>query len=50
MSWGVKIAAAAEILYLLVLTVSLFSSGLVFTVDAANHYSRQKGFHIYMIM
>ena len=42
--------AAAEILYLLVLTVSLFSSGLVFTVDAANHYSRQKGFYIYMIM
>ena len=45
-----KAAVALEILYLLLLTGSLFSNGLVFSVDAANHYSREKGFHIYMIM
>lgn len=45
-----KAAVALEILYLLLLTCSLFSNGLVFSVDAANHYSRQSGFHIYMFM
>ena len=41
-----KAAVALEILYLLLLTGSLFSNGLVFSVDTANHYSRQSGFHI----
>lgn len=45
-----KAAVAIEILYLLLLTGSLFSNGLVFSVDTANHYSRQSGFHIYMFM
>ena len=45
-----KVSLALECLYLILLTGSLFSNGLVFSVDAANHYSRQKGFHIYMIM
>ena len=45
-----KAAVALEILYLLLLTGSLFSNGLVFSVDTANHYSRQSGFHIYMFM
>ena len=49
LSGALKIAVVIEILYLLLLTGSLFSNGLVFSVDAANHYSRQKGFHIYMI-
>ena len=39
-----------EILYFLILTVSLFSGGLVFSVDSANHYSRENGFCIYMLM
>ena len=45
-----KAAVALEILYLLLLTGSLFSNGLVFSVDTANHYSRQSGFHIYMFI
>ena len=49
-SVGLKIAAVLEILYFLLLTGSIFTGGLVFTVDAANHYSRQRGFQIYMIM
>ena len=32
------------------LKVSLFTEGLVFAVDEANHYSRQNGFQIYMVM
>ena len=34
-----KAAVALEILYLLLLTGSLFSNGLVFSVDTAHHYS-----------
>lgn len=37
------------IVYFLILTVSLFSGGLVFSVDSANHYS-ENGFCIYMLM
>ena len=40
-SAGLKVAAVMEILYFLLLTVSIFTGGLVFAVDEANHYSRQ---------
>ncbi len=49
-SAGLKVAAVMEILYFLLLTVSIFTGGLVFAVDEANHYSRQNGFQIYMVM
>lgn len=45
-----KAAAAIELLYLLVLTGSMFTGGLVFSVDEMNHYSRQWGFPVYMTM
>ena len=38
-SAGLKVAAVVEILYFLLLTVSIFTGGLVFAVDEANHYS-----------
>ena len=47
--WGLKAAVMIEGVYLLALTISLFFDGLVFYVDAANHYSRQSGFYIYML-
>ena len=49
-SAGLKVAVIIEILYLLLLTGSFFSGGLVFSVDALNHYSRQWGFPVYMLM
>ena len=42
-----KIAVIVELLYVLLLTISLFFNGLVFKVDETNHYSRQAGFHVY---
>jgi len=45
-----KIAVAFELLYLLILTGSMFFGGLVFSVDEMNHYSRQWGFPVYMAM
>ena len=45
-----KAAAAIELLYLLILTGSMFTGGLVFSVDEMNHYSRQWGFPVYMTM
>lgn len=47
--WGLKAAWMVEGVYLIALTASLFFNGLVFSVDAANHYSRQTGFYIYML-
>ena len=41
---GLKATAALEILYLLILTAGTFSGGLVFAVDAENHYARAQGF------
>ena len=37
-SAGLKVAAVMEILYFLLLTASIFTGGLVFAVDEANHY------------
>ena len=47
---SLKTAVYIEIMYIAILTVSLFNDGLVFSVDAANHYSREKGFGLYMLM
>ncbi len=47
---SLRVAMYIEIVYFLILTVSLFSGGLVFSVDSANHYSRENGFCIYMLM
>lgn len=47
---SLKAAAALEILYLLILTAGTFSGGLVFAVDAENHYAREQGFWLYMLM
>ena len=49
-SESLKVATALEIVYFLIMTISLFTGGLVFTVDAANHYSRLGGFPVYMLM
>lgn len=49
-SESLKVATALEIVYFLIMTVSLFTGGLVFTVDAMNHYSRLGGFPVYMLM
>lgn len=47
---SLKAAVCIEIIYIVLLTVSLFNDGLVFSVDAANHYSRESGFWVYMLM
>lgn len=47
---SLKTAVCIEIIYIAVLTISLFNNGLVFSVDAANNYSRESGFWIYMLM
>lgn len=49
-SRSLKIAVVVEIIYMLLLLVSLAFGGLVFRVDSSNHYFRERGFHIYMIM
>lgn len=49
-SESLKVATALEIVYFLIMTISLFTGGLVFTVDAENHYSRLGGFPVYMLM
>ena len=50
MKGSLRVAIGIEVFYFVVLTVSLFSKGLVFSVDAANHYSREAGFRVYMLM
>ena len=50
MRLSLKAAATLEILYLLILTAGTFSGGLVFGVDAENHYAREQGFWLYMLM
>ena len=45
-SESLKVATALEIVYFLIMTLSLFTGGLVFTVDAENHYSRLGGFPV----
>ena len=49
MKGSLRVAIGIEVFYFVVLTVSLFSKGLVFSVDAANHYSREAGFRVYML-
>lgn len=46
---SLKAAMTAELVYLLILIVSLFVGGFVYTVDEANHYARHSGFNLYLI-
>ena len=41
---SLRVAMYIEILYFLILTVSLFSGGLVFSVDSANHIPEKMDF------
>lgn len=45
---SMKAVAAVWLIYLLILTASLFMGGFVFTVDEANHYARHDGFKLYL--
>lgn len=47
---SLKVAVVLEAVYFLILTLSLFTGGLVFRVDADNHYTRLAGFSVYMVM
>ena len=47
---SLKVAIALEVVYILIMTISLFTGGLVFAVDAENHYVRLSGFSVYMLM
>ena len=47
---SLKVAIALEVVYILIMTISLFTGGLVFAVDAENHYVRLSGFPVYMLM
>lgn len=47
---SLTMAAVIELIYMVILTVSLFSDGFIFSVDEANHYSRQSGFNLYLFM
>ena len=44
---SLRVAFIVELIYVLLLTISLFAKGLVFYVDETNHYFRESGFFIY---
>ena len=50
LSVSLKAATAVWLIYLFILTASLFMGGFVFTVDEANHYARHDGFKLYLIV
>ena len=43
---SLKVAIALEVVYILIMIISLFTGGLVFAVDAENHYVRLSGFSV----